>query len=265
MNTIQRARATIVAYFVPILISCVSYVFTFFPTGIQFTFQLIILLSVYWILYYTSVLLEKKRGRFFRIGTVLKHSLQVLFVVMAVLFAVVMMIVFSNHQSDNDIPEDVAVVVVLGCGLTGEQPQEMLEKRLIAARDFLQEHPEACAVLCGGKGPRESITEAEAMRRWLEREGVDGSRLRLEEKSTDTRENLRFASEIIRKEFPNQSEVVIVSTGFHLFRAKRLASGEGHVPYGISAELPRNPLIKINYYLREFASILIMYGEEIFA
>ena len=57
----------------------------------------------------------------------------------------------------------------------------------------MEENPETKAVLSGGKGDGESITEAQAMCNYLVEHGIDRERLILEEKSTSTTENLKFS------------------------------------------------------------------------
>ena len=67
------------------------------------------------------------------------------------------------------------------------------------AGEYLEENPETKAVLSGGKGTGEDITEAEAMYRYLEKKGISPERLLKEEHSTNTSENLKFSLEIKRK------------------------------------------------------------------
>jgi len=70
------------------------------------------------------------------------------------------MAVAANKKS-----EEGATVVVLGCRVYGERANQMLIERLEAAYEYLTEHEEAMCVLSGGKGPGESISEAECMYR----------------------------------------------------------------------------------------------------
>ena len=53
---------------------------------------------------------------------------------------------------------------------------------------YLEENPGTRAVLSGGKGDGERISEAEAMYRYLTEHGIDGGRLIREERSTNTKE-----------------------------------------------------------------------------
>jgi hypothetical protein len=62
-------------------------------------------------------------------------------------------------------------VLVLGCSVKGERPSRMLRQRIEAATEYLEKNPDSKAVLSGGQGPDEKISEAECMRRELVRRG----------------------------------------------------------------------------------------------
>lgn len=55
------------------------------------------------------------------------------------------------------------------------------------------------AVVSGGQGPGETMTEGEAMSVWLEARDVDPSRIIVEDKATSTMENLEFSFKLIRE------------------------------------------------------------------
>jgi hypothetical protein len=54
-------------------------------------------------------------------------------------------------------------VIVLGCGVNGTEPSLSLRYRIDAACEYLTAHPDAVAVLSGGQGPDEDMTEAACM------------------------------------------------------------------------------------------------------
>jgi uncharacterized SAM-binding protein YcdF (DUF218 family) len=119
-------------------------------------------------------------------------------------------------------PDGDYTVIVLGCHVWHGVPSTMLEQRLITARDYLHENETLMCVTTGGYGAGQSVSEARTGKNWLERHGVDESRLFLEDASTSTWENLTYAREVIAEEGlpPN---IVIVSDGFHLWRARIMA------------------------------------------
>ncbi len=143
--------------------------------------------------------------------------------------------------------------IVLGCAVHGTRPSLMLETRLQAALTYLEENPERKAILSGGKGPGEDITEAQCMFTYLTEHGISKDRLFLEENSTDTRENLIFSKKILDT-FQTGKKVVIITNEFHQYRAGILAKELGLSPRSVNAHtlfylLP-------TYYVRELYAVL---------
>lgn len=131
--------------------------------------------------------------------------------------------------------KDERVVLVLGCRVNGTKPSKALYVRTKNAGDYLIEHKDAIAILCGGQGPDESISEAECMFNILtENMGIDASRLYLEDSSTSTDENIKNALKII--ESNNMSKEVAISTSsYHLKRASMIAEKYGLTSSSIPA------------------------------
>lgn len=152
----------------------------------------------------------------------------------------------------NTSPAEGATVVVLGCGVRGTEPSQMLRLRLDAAEEYLKEHPEAKAVLSGGQGPGEDITEALCMQNELIERGIDAERLYMEDRSTNTRENIAFSAQIIKEN--NLSEnLAVVSNNFHLYRASLSVKQEG-MNFGAVPAFTPYPLL-LTYVLREYLGI----------
>ena len=124
----------------------------------------------------------------------------------------------ANHV---DCTEDA--VIVLGAGVNGERVTRPLARRLDAAIEYHRCNPGAYIVVTGGLGNRATITEAEAMARYLVARGVPEDIVLREEASTSTRENLIFADEILREHFPDGYRAALISSDFHMFRAVRTA------------------------------------------
>lgn len=147
--------------------------------------------------------------------------------------------------------EPCRTLIVLGAMVDGEIPSRTLQYRLDTALVYLQAHPETRAVLSGGKGPGESISEAEAMRRYLVAGGIDEKRLLLEEQSTSTVENLRNSFSLLGPE--GSQSVAVVSSAFHLLRAELIAWRLGGHVSGLGAKT--DVWLLPNYYLREFLGV----------
>lgn len=120
-------------------------------------------------------------------------------------------------------PEKNATAVVLGAQVTGSgKPSRILNRRIIAAEQYLKENPEANAVLTGGKGTDEVVSEADCMYHELIERGIAAQRLYKEDKATNTAENFRFSQQII-EENRLPSDIAVVTDGFHQLRARLIA------------------------------------------
>ena len=146
-------------------------------------------------------------------------------------------------------------VIVLGAGVNGTVPSLTLQERINAAYHYLTANPEAVAILSGGQGPNEDITEAACMYRELTKLGISAERLIVEDAATSTMENLRFSLDAVEEATGFRPyKVGIISSEYHLFRACRFAQTLDLEAIGIPAKTTWLPL-RLNYYLREIAAV----------
>ena len=106
-------------------------------------------------------------------------------------------IVFSSFliiygKSDNVIFNEDAVIV-LGAAVHGKTPSLTLKRRLDTAVKYHKQNPDAVIIVSGGQGVQEDITEAEAMRNYLIKNGVEADKIIKEEAATSTFENFAFS------------------------------------------------------------------------
>ena len=165
---------------------------------------------------------------------------RVLFWLWAALFALAQGMIVLGQQGD-EAAEQAQVILVLGAGLKDDAPSAALRARLDVAAAFLQRHPDALAVLCGGLGEGQHLTEAEAMRRYLVDRGVAPERLLKEDRSTDTRENILFARRLLEEQGLGGAATAVITNEFHLCRARRLMEWAGLDGVGLSAATPVAP------------------------
>ena len=160
----------------------------------------------------------------------------------------------------DDEPE-ADFLIVLGAGVNGTVPSLSLQNRLDAALEYMLKYPHSIAVVSGGQGPGEAITEAEAMFGFLVDSGIEKERIIKEEKAVSTKENLSYSLELIKEETGEEiKKVAIVSSEYHLYRAKTLAKRLGLDPVGVAAETSM-PTLKLNHFIREaFGAILLFFG-----
>lgn len=140
----------------------------------------------------------------------------------AVIFAIVEGVIIFNAVKKPEPEADY--VLLLGAKVNGTTPSKSLMYRINGAYDYLVDNPSAKVIVCGGKGSDEQISEAEAMKRTLISKGIDENRIIMEDKSTSTEENIRFAMEYIED---NNSKVVVTTNSYHVFRAVSIARKAG--------------------------------------
>lgn len=116
-------------------------------------------------------------------------------------------------------------IIILGAQVRGRKITDSLKRRLDAAIHYLEENERTMVVVSGGRGPGEDISEADAMEQYLIEQGVAENRIRKEDQSVSTRENLSFSRRFID---PKHETVGIVTNNFHSYRAKLLAEQEGY-------------------------------------
>ncbi|MBR1556063.1 MAG: YdcF family protein [Oscillospiraceae bacterium] len=159
----------------------------------------------------------------------------------------VFMIISANHK-----PKSENTVVILGCKVRDGAPSLMLQKRLDAALNYLNQHPDVPVIVCGGQGEDESITEAQCMTEYLTAHGLAESRIYRDDTSTSTLENLQNAKAIITEQdwLP---EITIVTDGYHQFRAANIAKSIGLSADAVSAGT--SWYLVPSYWVREWLGI----------
>lgn len=163
------------------------------------------------------------------------------------------MLVLMSKAANNYPDADSDVLIVLGCRVRGYTPSLMLSARVCFAGEYLLSHPECKAVLSGGQGADEMISEALCMKNLLVDMGVDEKRLFLEDKSKSTYENILFSKKIIEQNNLG-SAVTIVTSEFHQFRSQYIAKKLGIDAKGIKVSTKPSSVPK--HYLREFLAII---------
>lgn len=162
------------------------------------------------------------------------------------------LVIYNGFKKDTG---KAGYIVILGAMVRGETPSLILNERLEEGLRYIKKNPEIQVILSGGKGPGENISEAEAMKRYLVSHGIEETRLIKEDKSTSTMENLKFTRDIINK-IDNKKNIslLIVTSDFHMFRAKFLAKRNGFKPLG----MPSNTILSIKptYYIREYFGVI---------
>ena len=142
--------------------------------------------------------------------------------------------------------------IVLGCRVNGDRPSLALRYRIEAAAEYLKDNPETTAIVSGGQGPDEEISEAQCMRDELVKAGIEPERIIMEEVSTSTTENIQFSMDYIEDlELP----VVIITSEYHVYRGMEIARKAGLVNVSGLRANP-GPIMGLHYYVREAFAVL---------
>ena len=159
------------------------------------------------------------------------------------------------HKSFGDPQEQVEYVVVLGAKVNFNGPSVSLWDRIYGAADYLQANPDVIAVVSGGQGADEPMTEGQAMYDELVKLGIPGQRIWIEDQATSTRENITFALDLIEEKTGSRPDTLgVVSSEYHLFRAGLLTRECGVEFVGIPAKTSRLSQL-INHLMREAAGV----------
>ena len=159
------------------------------------------------------------------------------------------------RAAHTDTDAEAEYLIVLGAKVNGVTPSYAMVDRLQAALNYLNAHPQSTVIVSGGQGDDEGISEAEAMAVWLKAHGIDESRILKEDQSETTRQNLENSFAIIRANGGNPSNgVAIVTSEYHLYRAREMAAALGARPIGVAAQTGIFAM-RINYFIREALAV----------
>lgn len=150
-----------------------------------------------------------------------------------------------------------ATAVVLGAQVKPWGPSVNLQQRINAAEKYLRSNPNSKAVLSGGKGDDEPISEAECMYEVLTEYGIDTDRLYKEDKSKNTQQNIENSFKIIEGAELDES-LAIVTDSFHQLRARLIVRKQG-ISTPIGAVNAHNGMVGFinypTYFVREWIAI----------
>lgn len=176
-------------------------------------------------------------------------------------FQCVSFVLYAFLYGRLSVPRHADFVVVLGSGLLdGGRVPPLLASRLDRAhavyRALVAHGSDPLLIVSGGKGRDERISEADAMAAYLTACGFPADRIRREDHSANTEQNLAYSKAIMDRLRPGAT-CVIVTSNYHVFRAAMIARRtdvRGQVTGARTA----------GYYwpsatLRELAAVLLRY------
>lgn len=134
--------------------------------------------------------------------------------------------------------KDFDYVIIHGAGLLdGNRVSKLLQDRLDKAVEVYRKDPTPPKMIpSGGKGPDESISEAEAMKRYLLARSIPECDIIAEDASTTTLENLQYSKEILDR-MEGRKYTALVSSNYHVYRALRYCKKIGLKCTGIGSHV----------------------------
>ena len=133
---------------------------------------------------------------------------------------------------------DFDYVIIHGAGLLeGQRVSKLLRDRLDKAIEVYRKDPTPPKLIpSGGQGSDESVSEAEAMKRYLLEQGVPESDVILECQSKTTWENLVYSKKIVDG-MEGRKYTALVTSNYHVYRALRYCRKIGLTCTGIGSHV----------------------------
>ncbi len=156
-------------------------------------------------------------------------------------------------------------IIILGCKTKKNgQVSNLLKSRVDRAIEFAKLQKEKTNkdlifIPSGGKGNDERISEALSIKNYLVSQGIREKNILVEDKSTNTYENMKFSNALVKK----GSNISFATSNYHVFRSGVTASKQNIKIEGIGAKT--KPYYWINAFIREYvASIVDEYKNHLF-
>ena len=163
------------------------------------------------------------------------------------------------ERAGRDEARKADAIVVLGAAQYSGRPSPVLRARLDHAIALWRRGLAPRLVLTGGRGPGDTVTEAEVGRRYAERNGVPDSALLVETEGRTTRQSLQAVAVLLN---PSQRSVVLVSDPFHALRLSILARRLGLEPHTSptrTSPISRNRSQRWRYVLGESVKVPVAF------
>jgi uncharacterized SAM-binding protein YcdF (DUF218 family) len=140
-----------------------------------------------------------------------------------------------SRESTHEDARPADVIVVMGAAEYNGHPSPVLKLRLEHAVRLYEQKLAPYIMTTGGPGGDPTFTEGAVGRSYLIDRGVPAEAIIVETEGETTVESLTAAGEILRR--MGLRSCIVVSDGYHMFRARRIMEQQGFTAYGS----PRDP------------------------
>ncbi len=183
-----------------------------------------------------------------------------IYVVISYLECILLSTIILSIKSARHIPKfNKDFILILGCQIRKDGTLTNLLKgrvdRAIEFRNMQKEHTgkDLTFIASGGKGADEVTSEAQAIKNYLLKNGINENNIIIEDKSKNTFENIKFSNNIINKRLPN-AKIAFSTTNYHVFRAGIMATIQNISIEGIGSKT--KSYFWINAFIREFIATI---------
>lgn len=181
-------------------------------------------------------------------------------------YCLILATLYCNVMAAKHIPKfDKDFIIILGSQIKKDGSlTPLLKGRADKAISFAQnqkakDNRSIIFIPSGGQGNDEIISEAEAIKRYLIENGIEKKDIILEDKSTNTLENLKYSKKIIDNINKN-GKIIFSTTNYHVFRSGVIANDEGIDCEGIGSKTKW--YFYTNALIREFIANIASQGKK---
>ncbi len=135
-----------------------------------------------------------------------------------------------EREATRDETRPADVILILGAAEYRGKPSPVLRARLDHGLELFRRNKAPLILTTGGAGGDPVFTEGEVGRDYLIRRGVPSESIIVEAEGESTMQSMAAAAEIMRR--MGLRSCIIVSDGYHIYRAKRMLESEGLTAYG---------------------------------
>jgi uncharacterized SAM-binding protein YcdF (DUF218 family) len=148
-------------------------------------------------------------------------------------YTLIIATLYCNVRAAKHIPKyDKDFIIILGSKINSDGTlTPLLKGRVDKAIEFgnkqlANKKKQIIYVPSGGKGHDEALSEAEAIKKYLIEKGIDKKNIIVENKSTNTIENMKYSKEKIDA-VNKDAKISFATTSYHVFRSGVIATKQG--------------------------------------
>ena len=148
-------------------------------------------------------------------------------------YTLIIATLYCNIRASHHVPEfDKDFIIILGSKINKDGSlTPLLKARVDKAIDFGKKQYEKTKkkiiyVPSGGKGKDEVMAEAQAIKNYLLEQGISEKQIIIEDKSTSTKENMKFSKDKI-DDSKKDAKISFSTTNYHVFRSGVIAYEQG--------------------------------------